>query len=124
MTDGSDVFSPAYLKLTLRGDKGTLSLSERGLGLCHISPGHLTNAKTVLGRLELFAQDLHIVAVDLDQGLVANHVEICHRNRLEYRGLDRQGLRPCRLYSIDRLPGLRHGPAPPVNRLDRLELHE
>ncbi len=103
------------------GDEGALGLRQRRLGLRHVGAGDLADTEAVLGRFELLAQNLHVVAVDLDQCLVANDVEIGHRNRLEYRGLDCEGLRSSRLHGIDRLAGLRHGPAAPVNRLGYLE---
>src|SRR5713226_6122813 len=107
MADGTDIFGPAYLEYTLLINQGALGLRERRLGLRHIGAGDFADTETVLGGLELLAQDLDVVAVDLEQGLVANHVEIGLSNRLEDRGLHRQGLRPGRLYGIDRLSGLR-----------------
>ena len=121
MADGPDIFGPAYLEGALLGDQGALGLRQRGLGLRHVGAGDFADAETVLGRLELLAQDLDVVAVDLDQGLVANHVEIGHRDGLKDRGLDRQGLRPRRLDGVDRLAGLRLGPAAAVDRLVQLE---
>src|SRR5712671_4692836 len=121
MPDGPDILGAADLQRSLLGDQGTLGLRERGLGLCDVGAGDFADAKTVLRRLELLAQDLDIVEVDLDQGLVADYVEICLSDRLENRRLDSQRLRPRRLYGIDRLAGLRLGPATPVDRLIELE---
>src|SRR5262249_22827690 len=93
-------------------------------GLRDIGAGDFTDAEAVLRRFELLAQDRHIVALDLDQLLIADDIEIGHRDGLENRGLDRQRLRPRRFDSIDRLPGLRHRPAAAVDRLRRLELYQ
>ena len=48
------------------GNKGPLSLRKGGLGLCHVGASNLAYTETVLGRFELLAQDLDVVAVDLD----------------------------------------------------------
>jgi len=101
-----------------------LRLCERRFGLRYIGAGDFTDTEAVLGCFELLAQDIHIIAVNFEQRLVAHHVEICHRDGLENRGLDRQRLRPRRFDSIDCLPGLRHRPAAAVDRLRRLELHQ
>ena len=63
-----------------------------------------------------------VVAIDLDQSLVANHVEIGLGDRLKHRGLDREGLRPGRLHRVDRLPGLGHGATAGIDRLGHLEI--
>src|SRR5262249_52073250 len=107
MSDRADIFGPAYLEVTLGRDQLTDRLRQGCLGLCDIGAGYLADAKTVLGRLELLAEDRHIVAVNLEQGLIAHDVEMGLGNSLEHRSLDRQGLRPRRLHEVDRLTGLR-----------------
>src|SRR5438132_12772122 len=119
MSDRADVFGPAYLEITLSGDQLTNRLCEGGLGLSDIGAGHLAHSKTVLGRLELLAEDRHVVAVDLEQGLIAHHVEMGLGNSLEHRSFDQQGLRPRRFYEVDRLAGLRCGASAAVELLCR-----
>ena len=98
MADGTDIFGPAVSRaLPCWVTNVPWACASEDFGLRHIGAGHFADPKTVLRRLELLAQHLDVVAVDLDQRLVAHHVEIGLRNRLEHRGLDRQGLRPRRL---------------------------
>ena len=66
VANGTNIFGSAYLQRTLLGDKGSLSLRKGGLGLCHVGASNLAYTETVLGRFELLAQDLDVVAVNLD----------------------------------------------------------
>ena len=67
MADGADIFGPAYLERALLGDQSALGLRQRGFGLRHVGASDFADAETVLGRLELFAQHLDVVAIDLDK---------------------------------------------------------
>src|SRR4029077_10940351 len=117
----TDVFGPAVLEVALSGDQVADSLSERGFGLRDISAGHFADAKPILSCLKLLTENRHVVAVYLDQRLVAHYVEISLGYGLEHQGFDRQGLGSRRLYKVDRLAGLRHGAPPSVDRLVRCD---
>ena len=119
MADDAGVIGPADLQLALGGDALRRRLLERGLRLGDIGAGQLADFGADPGHFELLAEDIFVVAIDLDQALIAHHVEIGLGDRLEHRGLDGQGQRPRRLYGIDRLPGLRLGAAAAIDLLGR-----
>jgi hypothetical protein len=124
VADSADIFGATYFECALLGDQRALGLRQRGLRLRNICARDFADPKPVLRRLELLAQHLHIVALHLNQSLVANDIEIGHRDGLKHRSFDRQGLRPRGLHRVYRLTRLRDGAAAAVDRLRGLELHE
>ena len=122
MPDGADILGPAWASVPSAGGQGADGLRQRRFGLRDIGAGHLADPEAVLRRFELLLQHLDVVAVDLDQGLVFDHVEISLGHRLEYRGFDRQGLRPRRLDRVYRLTRLRQRAAAGVDRLGDLQI--
>ena len=92
MTDRADKIGAAGLELALGGDAVGGCLRQRQFGLGHVGAGHLADAKAFARRIELLFQHRLVVAVDLDQSLVAVGIEKRLNDRLEDRGLDGEGL--------------------------------
>ncbi len=91
-------------------------------GLRDIGSGDLADPEPVTRRFKLLAQHLFVVAVDFDQRLIADDVDIGLRDSLEHGGFDPEGLGPRRLHGIDRLTRLRLGAAAAIDRLGDIEI--
>ena len=76
MSDRSGVQRPADFEIALGGDPLRDCLRQRGFRLRHVGAGHLADPEPVARRFQLLAQDLLVVAGDLEQVLVAHDVEI------------------------------------------------
>jgi hypothetical protein len=74
--DGAGIIGPADLQLALGGDALHRRLLERGLRLGDVGAGQLADFGADPGHFELSAEDIFVVAIDLDQALIAHHVEI------------------------------------------------
>jgi hypothetical protein len=109
MADGACVIGPADLEPALGGDTLRDRLLETRLRLRDIGARQLPLLGADPRRRQFLADHIFVAAIDLEEALVAHDVELGLRDCLKHRCLDRKGLRPRRLDSVDRLPRLRLG---------------
>src|SRR6516162_3560796 len=116
------IIGPADFELAFRRDALRHRLVERGTRLGDVGAGQLTSLGADPGSLEFLSQHILIIAIDLDQALIAHHVEIGLSDRLKHGRLDRQGQRPRRLDRVDRLPRLRLSAAATIDWLGQAQI--